>query len=322
VFLSMTMAGWRVALLVPRILRDQRLASLWFATQAVGIAIFWLIAALTPVGRNTLLSAGFSGARFWAFAAADLTIIATGAIAAIASGHRCRNAWVAMLLNAAVSAYPAAYFTALAVTGGGGELAAILMTYLTLTASVLTIAAIPVSGRIPSRTATRAKPVRLLVKTTGELALIWTVLVWLVPSLLARLDSALGWSSLSSAPIVVAGILVIVGGGLLTGWSAYHMAWRGRGTPFPMDAPNALVIDGPYRFVRNPQVVGGVIQGVGLLLLNPTPTFIGYVVGGVVFWQLVLRPWEESDLLERFGEPYQGYRRQIPCWRPRIRSLD
>jgi hypothetical protein len=34
--------------------------------------------------------------------------------------------------------------------------------------------------------------------------------------------------------------------GLLS-WSAYHMAWRGQGTPFARDVPNYLVVDGSTR---------------------------------------------------------------------------
>ena len=61
------------------------------------------------------------------------------------------------------------------------------------------------------------------------------------------------------------------------------------------------------------------IQGIGLLMLNPTPTFVAYLTGGVLLWQLVLRPWEEADLLDRFGEEYADYQQRIPCWRPTLR---
>jgi protein-S-isoprenylcysteine O-methyltransferase Ste14 len=35
-------------------------------------------------------------------------------------------------------------------------------------------------------------------------------------------------------------------------WSVWNFAVRGRGTPLPVDAPQRLVIQGPYRYTRNP----------------------------------------------------------------------
>jgi protein-S-isoprenylcysteine O-methyltransferase Ste14 len=273
---------------------------------------------VAPALRVEPLVGNLRGAELWAFGAADAAIVASSAVAAIAIGHRCRSAWVAMVATAAASAYPAVYFVTLAVSGNGGEVAAVLMVYLTMTSAIFAVASLPLAGRLPGRMANVAKTGRLLLKTTIEIAIIWAAFLWLAPTLLARVDHALGLTVVVSAYMTLLATALVVGGGSLLVWSAYHMAWRGRGTPFPLDAPRALVVDGPYRWVRNPQVVGGAVQGIGLILLNPTLTFIAYLVGGVMLWQLVLRPWEEADLLDRFGQDYADYRRHVPCWHPTL----
>ena len=316
----MTMAGARVARLVPLLLRDRRVIALWFSGQVVAITVFWAAMLVAPALRIPPLVGSLEGPELWAFMAADTATVAMCAVSAIAVRQGCRPAWMAMAATAAISAYPAFYFVALAVSGNGGEMASLLMLHLTLMSAVFAIASVPVAGRIPGRTAVAARTLRLLLKTTGELAIIWASLVWLVPSLITRIDAVLGWTP--SVPVVMQqlGIALIVNGGILLAWGAYHMTWRGSGTPFPMDAPRALVIDGPYRYVRNPQVVGGLIQGFGLLLVHPTLTMAAYAAAGVLLWQLVLRPWEEADLLERFGEEYADYQRRVACWRPTFRT--
>ena len=278
----------------------------------------WPMLLLAPQLRVQPLVGRLDGAELWAFGVADAIVVASSLVAAIAIGHRCRNAWVAMVVTAAVSAYPAVYLTALAVSGNGGEITAVLMLYVTLMSAVFAVASLPVTGRLPGRTASVARTGRLLLKTSTQIAIIWTVFLWLTPTLLARVDLSLGLATEAPAANSAMATALVIGGGLLLAWGAFHMAWRGRGTPFPLDAPRALVLDGPYRWVRNPQVLGGAIQGVGLILLNPTLTFVAYLCGGILLWQLVLRPWEEQELLDRFGDAYADYQRRVPCWHPTI----
>src|SRR5213083_245947 len=51
-----------------------------------------------------------------------------------------------------------------------------------------------------------------------------------------------------------AGMLLV--GLALFAWSVYNFATRGRGTLAPWDPPRALVVSGPYRYVRNPMISG------------------------------------------------------------------
>lgn len=97
------------------------------------------------------------------------------------------------------------------------------------------------------------------------------------------------------------------------GWSLWLFARHDTGL-LPGQATHSMIEEGPYRVSRNPLYVGMLALYVGLALLAPT------------FWGLVLFPaavllvlWgaihpEERFLHERFGEPYDDYRRRVRRW--------
>ena len=96
------------------------------------------------------------------------------------------------------------------------------------------------------------------------------------------------------------------------------MSTLGGGTPLPSAMPNHLVIRGPYRFVRNPMAVAGVAQGIGVGLLLSSWLVVVYAVVGSVLWNYAVRPLEESDLEQRFGDEFGRYRASVRCWVPRL----
>jgi protein-S-isoprenylcysteine O-methyltransferase Ste14 len=94
-------------------------------------------------------------------------------------------------------------------------------------------------------------------------------------------------------------------------------ALRGRGTPAPFDPPQALVIAGPYRYVRNPMYLAA-----GLVLLGQAVWYgaLGLLLYGAMFWlvsHLFVIGYEEPALGRRFGTAYREYRARVPRWVPR-----
>jgi protein-S-isoprenylcysteine O-methyltransferase Ste14 len=94
---------------------------------------------------------------------------------------------------------------------------------------------------------------------------------------------------------------------------------RGRGTPFPLDAPRNLVTTGPFAVVRNPIMAAEILviwaeafyfSSLGILLYAVLATVAGHL--SVVYV-------EEPELRERFGEQYEAYCRRVPRWFPRLR---
>lgn len=108
-------------------------------------------------------------------------------------------------------------------------------------------------------------------------------------------------------------------GGLLLWMSCLDLfSRRGRGTPFPLDAPRHLVMTGPYRVVRNPIMLGELAVIWGEALFFASLAIVLYAVAATLAGHLVTIYIEEPELRERFGEQYDVYCRQVPRWLPRL----
>jgi protein-S-isoprenylcysteine O-methyltransferase Ste14 len=159
-----------------------------------------------------------------------------------------------------------------------------------------------------------------VAKTLAQTIVIWSLALFVIPSLIVRAEQAIGVDSFSNPFLKAAGAALFLGFsvlGLVTGnWMAVH----GRGTPLPFDSPRLLVVDGPYAYVRNPMAVAGLGQGIGVALWLGSMAVLIYVAIGGLVWQLYARPAEERDLERTFGEAYRRYRDAVPCWRFRGRA--
>lgn len=113
-----------------------------------------------------------------------------------------------------------------------------------------------------------------------------------------------------------AGLLPIVFGASLYGWCLWHFTFSGRGTPLPIDPARALVVQGPYRFVRNPMYLAVLAVLVGEVLLFEAPVLITYTA---IWFALVIAfvlIYEEPALRHQFGDAYRRYCRTVPRWIP------
>lgn len=177
------------------------------------------------------------------------------------------------------------------------------------------------AGKVHGREARPASPLWNLAKTLAQTAIFWTVFLLVLPTLIYSCETALGLGDWRFAGDVWrgAGVALFVLGGTLGLVSGSVMALQGLGTPLPMDCPRQLVVAGPYRYVRNPMAIAGIGQGVAVGLFLGSPAVIAYALAGGPVWNYFVRPWEEVDLAERFGESYQRYRSAVVCWLPRCR---
>ncbi len=159
-----------------------------------------------------------------------------------------------------------------------------------------------------------------VLKTFSQTIVFWSIFLFILPTGIVAIESALGlegWRFTSTIGAWCGGLLFVLGGVLgLT--SGAVMAVRGRGTPLPADCPRALVVVGPYRYLRNPMAVAGLTQGVAVGVALGSPAVVAYALVGGPIWHFFVRPWEEQDLQQRFGEEYKHYRSQVRCWLPRF----
>ena len=114
------------------------------------------------------------------------------------------------------------------------------------------------------------------------------------------------------------GVLLIIPGAILWGWCVV-LFWHAHGTPVPFDPPQTLVTSGPFRYVRNPIVVGvfSCLFGFGFLLHSASLVFL-WLPAFFLVNAIELKYVEEKELERRFGESYNSYRRRVPRFVPRI----
>lgn len=78
--------------------------------------------------------------------------------------------------------------------------------------------------------------------------------------------------------------------------------------------PNVLVVQGPFRWSRNPMYLGlSLVASSVPFALGAWAAWLGPVL--YVLWlERVVIPFEESRMEAVFGEAYAGYRRQVRRW--------
>ena len=159
-----------------------------------------------------------------------------------------------------------------------------------------------------------------VTKTLAQTVVFWSVFLFLIPAGLFALEFGVGLDRWQFAGPLweSAGVGLFVLGGALGLTSGLVMAVRGGGTPLPADCARALVVNGPYRYLRNPMAVAGLTQGFAVGLILGSPVVVAYALAGGPIWHVFVRPWEESDMEERFGDTYRRYRANVRCWLPRF----
>ena len=139
----------------------------------------------------------------------------------------------------------------------------------------------------------------------------------------ARLDRALHLPRLRLEPVNrLVGSLMMVGGWFLAVGTVAVQLTAGRGTPVPAMAPQTLLVDGPYRFSRNPMVLGTVIMYLGLAVRIGSLSAVGLVVLPTIGLLATIKRWEEPALEARFGDVYRLYRQHTPFLLPRLGSRE
>lgn len=121
------------------------------------------------------------------------------------------------------------------------------------------------------------------------------------------LATLLGLSTWAALLICQIGALM-----MLAGLAVMWRGWRQIHT-----AEGALVTDGVYAHVRHPQYSGLFLITLGMLIQWPTLlTFVMWPVLMFAYYRLAMR--EEREMLRKFGPEYDGYRRRVPAFMPRL----
>jgi protein-S-isoprenylcysteine O-methyltransferase Ste14 len=144
--------------------------------------------------------------------------------------------------------------------------------------------------------------------------------VVLIPTVLLFAFRGSRWAhSLLSLADLSLWLAAVVGalGLTLAIWSVSVFGRHAEGTPAPWDPPTRFIARGPYRYIRNPMILGVIcILLAESLILRSWPLlgwFLLFTIGNMLYIPLV----EEKGLARRFGETYLEYKQNVPRWLPR-----
>lgn len=146
-----------------------------------------------------------------------------------------------------------------------------------------------------------------------------------IPALILRLSTGSAWDTMPANPTQARywiGWLAVADGLALAVWSARLFVTRGEGTPAPWDPPRKLVVRGPYRYVRNPMLTGGLLILAGESLLYGSWPVAGWMLAFFLLYTTYLLRGEEPGLERRFGDDYRRYKANVPRWIPSLKPWD
>jgi protein-S-isoprenylcysteine O-methyltransferase Ste14 len=279
-----------------------------YLLQASLISVWWVMLAISPRFFDAFQFDGIPAVSFWAFFAPDVVLIAS--LSAMRAYYR--TSTIEYLILGAF-AYATLYcFNASVLTWSGF-----------LSTGVMTIGLLYNVFLCFNSSLFRSSSSGLAwnsVKTFVQIVCIWMLALVVIPYVL--LDA------FNSEVAPINGLRTILGCGmffcssLLGLTSAYFIVHDGDGTPLPLDQTNKLVVSGPYRYVRNPMAIAGIGQGIAIAIVFVSVPILVYSFLGALVWHLVVRPFEERDMVKRFGASYADYRRNVSCWIPTVRSLN
>lgn len=103
----------------------------------------------------------------------------------------------------------------------------------------------------------------------------------------------------------------------LLGACIWEFARRGRGTLAPVDPPTQLVVQGLYRYVRNPMYLSVTMIVLGEAFLIGSRALLAYWAVWFAAANLFVIGYEEPALRRRFGPAFERYRASVGRWLPR-----
>jgi protein-S-isoprenylcysteine O-methyltransferase Ste14 len=167
-----------------------------------------------------------------------------------------------------------------------------------------------------------------VARTTGystwrqarAIALLPGVVSVLVPlAILNGTGTDVGWGlgGVAVALPVLLGLALIGAGFALWLWTVRLFARIGEGTLAPWDPTRRLVVQGPFRHVRNPMITAVLAVLAGEAALFGSPQLLIWFAAFFAINHVFFRLYEEPGLERRFGDDYRAYKGNVPRWLPR-----
>lgn len=131
------------------------------------------------------------------------------------------------------------------------------------------------------------------------------------------LDGLLRLNKMVSSPYNWFGILLVVVGLVIGRWTMSTYFNKGQGTTVSYEPTQHLVSEGPFRYVRNPMIIGSEIVVAGLAVILSSYMLLAILFLIIVGDHIYVINIEEKELEARFGQSYLDYKARVPRWIPR-----
>ncbi|WP_029110101.1 isoprenylcysteine carboxylmethyltransferase family protein [Mycobacterium sp. URHD0025] len=119
------------------------------------------------------------------------------------------------------------------------------------------------------------------------------------------------------------GLLLAIAGAALIGFGLWFLVWTvilfdriGKGA-LAIGSPVNLVVEGPYRHVRNPMMTAVFCIQLGTAVATASPWLYGWFALFCTLVVIAIPVFEEPHLRRRFGAQYDEFRGNVPRWIPR-----
>lgn len=123
-------------------------------------------------------------------------------------------------------------------------------------------------------------------------------------------------------PLHWGALIAMAMGTVLLASCILEFARRGRGTLSPVDPPRTLVVQGPYRYVRNPMYLAVTAIVLGEVLLTRSGGLLIYWMIWFAAANIFILAYEEPTLHRQFGAAYDRYSDNVRRWIPRLSPWD
>lgn len=122
--------------------------------------------------------------------------------------------------------------------------------------------------------------------------------------------------------MLIGSILLLICGLSLSLWTRWIQFKIGQGTPAPQMPTQKLIIKGPYKYSRNPMILGDVIW---LICLGAILNSLSFMIISTFWFVLHLFYYkliEEKELIARFGQEYEEYKNRVAFLIPKFHRKD
>jgi protein-S-isoprenylcysteine O-methyltransferase Ste14 len=110
------------------------------------------------------------------------------------------------------------------------------------------------------------------------------------------------------------GLLLVAAGQAMIAWGASLHIVTAAGSRVFARTPPSLLVNGPYRYSRNPMYLLELAMWLGwAIFYGSSAVLLAFALWWIIFAFIVV-PSEERQLEARFGERYLQYKHTIPRW--------